>query len=289
MAKKNAIGHVTGLYRYPVKSMAGEHISRSRVTKNGFVGDRAWAIRDEVRGGIKGAKRFAPLMSCRAYYPNPPTQSSSEVAHIVLPDGSEYETGDPSLVDALSVLVDNPISLWPLVDPTDLEHYKRTASDTTDPRAELKRIFGRTPEESLPDLSGFPKELVEYESMPGTYFDALPILIMSEQSLASLNRLAPESIFDLRRFRPNLLLDLPDLGDFPERSLLGQTVTVGSTTFDVKLECPRCIMTTHGLDELPRDTKILRTLVETCDGNLGVYAEVRAEGIVSANDTIHVE
>ena len=46
---------VTQIRRYPVKSMAGEVLDHIELTERGLVGDRAWAVRDEVRGQIVGA------------------------------------------------------------------------------------------------------------------------------------------------------------------------------------------------------------------------------------------
>ena len=57
------------------------------------------------------------------------------------------------------------------------------APDTEDFDQELRAVFGR-----LPDLAGF-EELLEFESPPGTHFDAFPLSIMSQQSLNSMNQL----------------------------------------------------------------------------------------------------
>src|SRR5690606_36924276 len=42
------LGRVVGLWRYPVKSMAGEALAETEVSWFGFAGDRRWAF---VRGG----------------------------------------------------------------------------------------------------------------------------------------------------------------------------------------------------------------------------------------------
>ena len=51
---------------------------------------------------------------------------------------------------------------------------------------------------------------------------------MSHQSLHSLNQLEGPSEFDVRRFRPNLLVDIPGSKDpFPEQAWLGATISIG--------------------------------------------------------------
>ena len=56
----------------------------------------------------------------------------------------------------------------------------------------------------------------------------------------------------------------------------------------VELPCPRCIMTTQPLEELPKDPGIMRSLVEQNDGNLGVYANIVRGGRISEGDSIQV-
>ena len=141
----------------------------------------------------------------------------------------------------------------------------------------------------MPDLTGF-EELLEFESPPGTYFDAFPISIMSRQSLETMNQLTPDSEFDVRRFRPNLLVDVPDSEHpFPEQEWLGATLTIGEVTLKVKSTCPRCSMTTHGFADLPRDPNIMRQLVGHSEGNLGIYATVLSAGALSIGDVISLQ
>ena len=59
---------VSQLFRYPVKSMRGESHTRLTVTERGVTGDRVWAVRDEQRGGIRGAKKIPSLMRLSAHF-----------------------------------------------------------------------------------------------------------------------------------------------------------------------------------------------------------------------------
>jgi uncharacterized protein YcbX len=272
---------VLNIYRYPVKSMMGESMSEVNIGETGIPGDRSWAVRDEKRGGIRGGKKIPQLMMLAA-------QSGPTAPLITAPDGDSASASSEHINEWLSGKLNHPVTLWPLLPADQLDHYRRGAPDTEDLGQELRAVFGRLPDEPLPDLTGF-EELLEFESPPGTYFDAFPISIMSLQSLNIMNQLAGESRFDVRRFRPNLLVDMPDNDQsFPEQALLGKTLSVGSAQLKIEMTCPRCSMTTHGFDDLPRDTEIMRKLVNHCDGNLGIYASVQTPGQISIEDHIEI-
>ncbi len=279
-------GTVSALFRYPVKSMAGERLDTLHLGPRGVPGDRAWAVRDEERGGIRGGKRFPELMQCRARYLQAPPEEGTVPAEVTLPDGTRMAIDDPSMPARLGALVGNPLTVWPLLPPDRLDHYRRGAPVLEDMEAEFRRIFGRTEDEPMPDLSRFPEFLREFESPPGTYFDAFPLLIMTTESLEHLRQRAPEHAFAVERFRPNLLIDTGAREPFPERGWIGRTLKVGPAELEITMECPRCIMTTHGFGELPRDPGIMRTLVRECRGELGVYATVKTTGHVRVGDAV---
>jgi uncharacterized protein YcbX len=281
-----SIGQVKQIFRYPVKSMLGETLEKARFEPRGIPGDRAWAVRDEERGGIRGAKRFPQLMTCAARYLTDPPIEGSATARVTLPDGRELDINDPDTPAALSSLIGSPVTVWPLMPADMLDHYRRGEPVLPDLEAEFRRMFARTPEEPLPDLSALPPELFEFESPLGTYFDAFPLLLMTTNGLGHLSSLMPEQRFDVRRFRPNLLIDVPVDDAFPERHWAGRTLQIGSAEIEVTIECPRCVMTTHGFGDLPRDPGIMRTLVREAGGNLGMYARVIKPGTVCSGDMI---
>ena len=274
------------IYRYPVKSMAGQRLEKADLTSNGIPGDRAWAVRDARRGSIRGGKRFPQLMDCATtLLAEPSAERPSPPVQIRCPDGTHWHSDDAGTNAALSQLVGERVSLWPLVPADQLDHYRRRPPEPgTDQRAALREVFARTPDEPLPDLSGFPAELLEYESPPGTYFDAYPLLLLSSNALAALQRAAPRSLIDVRRFRPNLLFDWGSDSRFPENDWCGKTLRLGSATLAVEMACPRCVMTTHGFAELPKDPSIMRSLVREAGGNLGVYASVLEPGCITVGD-----
>ena len=272
---------VATIYRYPVKSMMGETLSEADIGEAGIPGDRSWAVRDEKRGGIRGGKKIPQLMTLAA-------QSGTAAPLITAADGDSASASSERINDWLSGKLNHPVTLWPLLPADQLDHYRRGAPDTEDFEQELRAVFGRLPDEPLPDLAGF-EELLEFESPPGTYFDAFPISIISQQSLDTMDQLEGESRFDVRRFRPNLLVDVPGSDHpFPEQAWVGKTLAIGSVTLKIDTTCPRCAMTTHGFDDLPQDPQIMRKMVANSEGNLGIYASVVKVGKVATGDSVNV-
>jgi uncharacterized protein YcbX len=278
------VGRIAQLWRHPVKSMGGERIERAEIGAKGIPGDRAWAVRDETRGGIRGAKKIPDLMRCRARQVGGP----GDAPEITLP-GGETIAADASDANArLSEALGTKLTLWPLLPETELAHYRRGPPDHADVMTELRAIFGREEGEPLPDLSKFPPDLFQYESPPGTYFDLAHILLLTDATLRRLQELAPASRVDVRRFRPNLLVESSEGPGFPEIGWVGRRVRVGGAVLKVDLACPRCVMITHGFEDLPRDTALMRTVVREAGQNVGVYASVVTPGGVRAGDEVEV-
>lgn len=283
------IGGVTEIWRYPVKSMAGERLAETAIGPQGLPGDRGWAVRDEERGGIRGAKKIPELMRCAARYLAEPRAERAGDVEMRLPDGAVVRSDDPSAAERLSHALGTRVTLWPLQPADQLDHYRRGAPTHTDLEQELRSVFALEPDEPLPDLSGLPPEILEFESPPGTYFDAFPLLLVTETSLAHLARLAPESRIDVRRFRPNFLLSLPDApSGFPEADWAGRHVRIGGMTAEVTIPAMRCVMTTLPVGDLPKDPRIMRTLVREAKHCLGAYARVVAPGSVREGDAVEL-
>jgi len=283
------VGRIRELWRHPVKSMMGERIERADLGPNGIPGDRAWAVRDEERGGIRGAKKIAGLMRCGARYLEEPAFGRVPAPEIRLPDGATLRASDPGAAERVSAAVETKVTLWPLVPADRLEHYRRGAPTHEDFDQEMRAIFGRTKDEPLPDLAAFPREIMEFESPPGTYFDAFPLLLLTDATLARLQRLAPASRVDVRRFRPNLRVETPGgVEDFVELGWIGRRLRVGEAELEIAMACPRCVMITHGFADLPRDPGLMRTVVREANQNVGVYVRVGRPGRIAVGDTVEL-
>jgi len=281
------LGRVIEIWRYPVKSIGGEPLQSCALGTFGIPGDRGWAVRDEAAGEIRGAKKLPALLLLGARYLEEPVADRIPPAEITFPDGGRVRTDAPEAAARLTELLGRRVTLWPLRPPDDRAHYRRGLPDHPDFETELRAIFGRLPGEPLPDLAVFPPELFEYTSLPGTYFDALPLHLLTTASLHALARLNPASRFDRRRFRPNFLIEPEDGTDaLVESGWCGETLRVGGATVKVEMGTPRCSMTTQPQGDLPKDPGVLRTVVRHADQNLGVYASVVGPGRVVVGDAV---
>ena len=133
----------------------------------------------------------------------------------------------------------------------------------------------------------------------GAYHDLAPIHLVSTGTLAHLRAVAPDSDWDVRRFRPNLVLDDgPEGGPFAEDALLGGRLRAPSgLELTVGLPTPRCVVPTRAQEGLPADPALLRTLVQRHridfgpfgrQGCAGAYAEVARAGRVRTGERLEV-
>jgi uncharacterized protein YcbX len=98
------VGRVVGLWRYPVKSMAGEGLTEAHASWHGFAGDRRWAfIRNDVpRSGFPWLTlRENPRMS--HYQPSfaDPAQPEKSATLVRTPAGAVLDVTDPALGEEL--------------------------------------------------------------------------------------------------------------------------------------------------------------------------------------------
>jgi uncharacterized protein YcbX len=263
--------HVIQAWRHPAKSMQGETVGELIVGPLGVRGDRVWAVRDD---GIRGAKKIGGLMALKARFLTEPTAAEpAPPIEITLADGTTVRSGDADVDAVLSKALDHEVTLCSIQPPEDLDHYRRGAPSSDDFDAEVRGIFGRLPDEPLPDFTPF-LHVLEFESPPGTYVDAYPLHVLTTQTLEWTGA-------DVRRFRPNLVVDSGGDDRFPER--VGDEVVL-----DVNYDCPRCVMITRPFADLPQDRDLLRKVVREADQNVGVYANVVTGGTVRPGDEVRL-
>jgi uncharacterized protein len=97
-------GRVAALWRYPVKSMAGEELEAVEVSWHGLAGDRRWAF---IRGGR--VRSGFPWLTIREqpelahYRPRfaKPDQPNASLTLVRTPSGDELDVADPALAAEL--------------------------------------------------------------------------------------------------------------------------------------------------------------------------------------------
>ena len=269
----STLGSVVSLWRYPVKSMMGEQLRVCHVTDRGLVGDRAYALVDPLNGKIVSAKnprKWGKLFDFSAGFAELPRVGERvPPVRITFPNGDSVSSEGTDLSQRLSAVLGREVRL-----------------DTTAPDAPSL-------EEYWPDIEGLAnKETITDEEMPaGTFFDLAVIHVLTASTLDRLRELYPQGRFEVRRFRPNIVVT-PSSGerDFVENGWIGSTIAIGD---EVRLSitggCPRCVMTTLPQGDLPKDPGILRTAAQHNQVHVGVYASVLQGGEVRAGDPVRLE
>jgi uncharacterized protein len=117
------------------------------------------------------------------------------------------------------------------------------------------------------------------------HHDAAPLHLLTTASLRWLQGGLPLSRIDARRFRPNILIDVPG-SDLVEEGWLGARFELGSTVIRIIDRSERCVMATNAQDDMPNDPAILRGLAKLNEGCLGVYAAVEKPGRVRVGELL---
>jgi len=120
------------------------------------------------------------------------------------------------------------------------------------------------------------------------HFDDGPVHLLTTAALASVRALAPGSVVDHRRFRPNLVVDWPGSG-LVEHGWIGRVLRLGrEVELAVVMPMTRCAMVGMAQDGLVRDPRILSAIAAHSAMTLGVVAEVRTPGRVRLGDEVRL-
>jgi uncharacterized protein YcbX len=268
------LGSVVSLWRYPVKSMMGEELNATEVTERGLLGDRAYALVDSSDGKVATAKnprKWPRLFDFRANFIEPPRGSVKvPPIRITLPDGTTVTNNDEThLNQILSKALDRDVTLG---------------------AAQREAVNA---EEYWPDMEGLDhRDTVTDFTLPEeTFFDCAMVHLLTTATLDQLRELYPQGRFEVRRFRPNIVVQ-PASGEkrFAENVWVGHRLTIGDEVrLNITGPCGRCVMTTLAQADLPKDPGILRTAAQHNQVNVGVYAAVVRGGTIRRGDPVTIE
>lgn len=288
-------GRVGQVWRFPVKSMLGERLDRAQITSAGVVGDRAWALVDPTDGKVVSAKnprKWSRVLELRAsYLEEPDPGGPARPVSVELPDGAVVTSRDTGTDAALSRFLGREVHLRSVAPPvrTMEEVWPEVEGLAPEAFIERTRIDTGMDDETVSDIA------MAMAAPPGTFFDLSVLHLVTDATLRELARLQPNGAFDVRRYRPNILVESSGAG-FVENGWVGRRVALGDeAAMQVSLPTMRCIMTTLAIEDLPRDPSLLRTIAAHNRLEIaglgtwacaGVYGDVAAAGTVAVGDEV---
>ena len=229
------LGRVSAIFRYPVKSMAGESLDTARLGWHGIEGDRRLAFRrltDKSEFPWLTASKLPQLL---LYKPFRLDSNTAELlpTHVRTPDGKAYELRSDEL------------------------------------RKEISSRYGGD---------------VELMNLKHGIFDESPISVIS---LGTVHSVARESgrgvdLCDLRRFRPNVVIETDSAEPFEEDGWVGRTLMFGEgnsgAAVRVTMKDERCVMVNFDPDTAEKDSEVMKTIVRMNWNYAGVYGTVVRAG-----------
>src|SRR5262245_60821601 len=224
------VGSIVSLRRYPVKSMLGEDLNAAQVTNRGLLGDRAYALIDRSDGKVASAKnprKWPQLFDCRAVLADVPIAGVGvkiPPVHITLPDGAIVSSEQAEVSHILSEVVKREVKLSGLPD-----------------------VETGTAEEYWPDIEGLDHRdtVTDFNFPERTFFDCALVHLLTTATLDRLRMLYPQGRFEVRRFRPNIVVETASVDkgkdkDFVEDGWIGHMLELGETVrLSITGPCPR--------------------------------------------------
>jgi uncharacterized protein YcbX len=287
----DTVGVVEGVWRFPVKSMRGEQLDAAQLTDRGFAGDRVYALVDAETGKVLSGKtpRLGPnLLGCHAGLVGS-TGGGEPIVRITLADGATITTDSQSVDGFLSDFLGCKVHLHRAA-PADftIDQYHPDI-EGADPEGHRDTVTEAKLGSAFFEQAGLPSAVP-----PGAFFDLFPVSVITTSTLDRLHDLEPDSRFDERRFRMNVVVRANDKG-FVENDWPGRTVQVGDDArVSIMMPDPRCVMTTVQQDDLPKDNGVLRALARHNRLDVagapypcaGVYGVVESAGVVRRGDPV---
>ncbi len=258
---ERAIGEVEAIWRYPVKSMAGEALPQVFVGHGGVYGDRIYALIEP--GGrasfpwLTARERPAMLLH-RPVFRHPERAVEPPNWAAAQGPGMTPIFGD---IDDLVVEVETPAGTWVLLDAEDaVDRLRQTLP-------ELPEVVLRRSERALTDCG--------------------PVSLVDQNFVEDVARRLGREV-DVRAFRANLYLRLEP--DMRLDDLAGRQLRLGDRLRLLLLERQgRCVLLTLDPDGGPAQPDLLRDVARENEGTAGVLAVVVREGVVAAGDAVWLQ
>jgi len=247
------IGQVEAIFRYPVKSMAGERLEEAPLGWHGLDGDRRLAFR-----------RRQMQMNDRGGFP---WLTAGKLPELLLftPQRREGDAREGGAQGELQL-------------PT----HVRT------PDGEEMPVFSEELAAEVGRRYGAPVEMMQLKH--GIFDDAC-ISVIASDTVREIGRLAGHSP-DVRRFRPNIVIRLLRPVPFQEDEWLGGVLSFGESDDDdapaitVTMRDVRCAMVNLDPDTASPAPEVLKAVVRRNQNNAGIYGTVTRVGRLAVGQTI---
>ena len=226
------LGRISAIFRYPVKSMAGESLEAATLGWHGIEGDRRFAFRrlnDKSNFPWLTASKLPELI---LYKPFGLDSNNGEPlpTHVRTPDGKEFEIQSSEL------------------------------------REEISNHFGSD---------------VELMNLKAGIFDEASISVITSATVQWIEHESGRGM-DLRRFRPNIVIESASAEPFAEDRWVGRTLVFGEddncAVVKIYMKDERCRMVNLDPDTAERDVQVMRTVVRLNKNYAGVYGTVVRAG-----------
>jgi uncharacterized protein YcbX len=220
---------LTGLTAFPLKSGAGTALQTASLTSTGLACDREFMLVTSD-GTFMSQRRWPRMALLRPSY-----------------DGELLSVEAPDRAALIHKAVDNG--------PVREVHVHRKPCQGIDQGDEAAAWFSA--------LLGLECRLMRFTGHRQTgrgggevaFADGYPVLLISEESLADLNRRLDEKL-PMNRFRPNLVV--AGLGPYGEDAV--RLLRVGETVIELVKPCARCVLTTVDQQTAVKGHEPLKTL-----------------------------
>jgi len=226
------LGRISAIFRYPVKSMAGQFLDVASLSWHGIEGDRRFAFRrltDQSGFPWLTASKMPQLL---LYKPFGLDSNTAEPlpTHVCTPDEKKYELRSDEL------------------------------------REELSGRYGGD---------------VELMNLNHGVFDEACISVITLGTVQCVERESGRDI-DLRRFRPNVVIETDRALPFEEDRWVGRTLMFSEgnsgTALRVTMRDERCVIVNFDPDTAERDSEVMKTVVRLNENYAGVYGTVIRTG-----------
>lgn len=209
------------LYIHPVKSMRGLQLSHAQVLESGLAFDRIFMV-TELDGTFITARQYPEMV---------------RFTPALLPDGLFLNAPDGS--QALIRFSDFTAKQAPT------EVWGNTFTSHIAPDEINQWLSGFFPRPVQLRWTGIAptRRVKRFESVPLSFADGFPFLLVNMSSLQDLQQRCPASV-RVEQFRPNLVVSGAAAWD--EDSW--KTLKIGDITFEMPKPCSRCVFTTVGTE-----------------------------------------